>query len=223
MAKERWEAERAMIPTLDAVEARVLGCLIEKDLSTPEYYPLTLNALTNACNQKSNRHPVVQYEPSDVRAGLEGLREKGLAVYVSEAGSRAEKYRHRIGERLNLSRGELAVLAELLVRGPQTPGELRTRSERMHEFVELELVAHTLEKLASRADQPLAVQLARQPGTKEARWAQLMCGEVAAEEVGSIATVAAPGAAALQERVENLEVEMRTLREEFEKFRAQFS
>jgi hypothetical protein len=213
-----------MIPILDVVEARVLGCLIEKDLSTPEYYPLTLNALTNACNQKSNRHPVVQFEPSDVRAGLEGLREKGLAVYVSEAGSRAEKYRHRIGERLNLTRGELAVLAELLVRGPQTPGELRTRSERMHEFAELDLVTSTLDKLASKEDQVLVVQLARQPGTKEARWAQLLCGEVVVEETGAVmAPGTSPGAAALQERVEKLEEEMRALREEFERFRSQFS
>jgi len=112
----------------------VLGCLAEKDMATPEYYPLSLNALTNACNQKSNREPLVSYDDATVRTALSGLRDQGFAAFVSEAGSRVEKYKHRLNERFNFTRGELAVLCVLLLRGPQTGGELRQRTDRLHAF-----------------------------------------------------------------------------------------
>ncbi|MBI4891078.1 MAG: YceH family protein [Acidobacteria bacterium] len=201
---------------LDPIEARVLGCLAEKDLATPEYYPLSLNALTNACNQKSNREPVVEWDDTTVREGLVRLRERHLATFVSEAGSRVEKFRHRLNEEFNFSRGELAVLTVLLLRGPQTPGELRQRTERMHSFADIDALMHTLTKLATR-EQPLVKQLERVAGTKEPRWAHLLSGEPAAE---SVAAPAHPHG--LADRVEVLEMELKALREEFERFKAQF-
>ena len=125
---------------LDAVEARVLGALIEKDLTTPEYYPLSLNALTNACNQKTNREPVTNYDDATVAAAIERLRSERMAAAVTGAGSRVEKYAHRLADNFNFSERELAILAVLLLRGPQTPGELRQRADRMHSFDDLEAV-----------------------------------------------------------------------------------
>ena len=159
---------------LGPVEQRVLGALMEKDLATPEYYPLSLNALVNACNQKTNRDPVVAYEETTVRGALESLRDEGLAVFVSEAGSRVLKFRHRLNERFNFSRGELAVMAVLLLRGPQTPGELRSRTMNLHGFADLDAVQHTLDKLAGREGEPLAQQLPRAAGMKESRWCHLL-------------------------------------------------
>ncbi len=205
---------------LDAIEARVLGCLTEKDLATPEYYPLSLNALTNACNQKSNREPVVEWDDATVHEGLVGLRERHLAAFVSEAGSRVEKFRHRLNEEFNFSRGEMAVLTVLLLRGPQTPGELRQRTERMHSFSDIDALMHTLTKLATREPAPLVKQLERVAGTKEPRWAHLLSGEPAAE--AGFVHSAAPRGAGLAERVEQLENELKALKEEFERFRAQF-
>jgi uncharacterized protein len=135
---------------LHPVEIRVLGSLLEKEVTTPEYYPLTLNALVNACNQKSSRDPVVNYEEEAVQQALALLRHKGLAVRISGAGHRVEKYAHSLGERLNLGRRESAVLCVLMLRGPQTAGELRGRTERMHEFTEIADVEHCLESLAQR-------------------------------------------------------------------------
>jgi len=190
-------------------------------MTTPEYYPLSLNALTNACNQKSNRDPVTSYEDSTVMDALASLRDRGMVAFVSEAGSRVEKYRHKLGERFNFTRGELAVVAVLLLRGPQTAGELRQRTERHFGFQDTEAVLHTLEGLANREDGALTRQLPRQPGTKEPRWAHLLCGEVAANwEAGEADTAPAPG---LSHRVSELERELAALREEFERFRAQFS
>ncbi|MGJ5815345.1 YceH family protein [Paludibaculum fermentans] len=208
---------------LDLVEARVLGCLAEKDLATPEYYPLSLNALTNACNQKSNREPVVSYDEVTVREGLCSLRDRGLTTFVSEAGSRVEKFRHRLNERFNFTRGELSVLTVLLLRGPQTPGELRQRTDRMHAFEDLDALTHTLEKLAARNPEPVVRQLDRVPGMKESRWAHLLSGEPVLPAMQAIEYVTAqPHGSPLQERVDQLEAELKSLREEFEQFKAQF-
>src|SRR4051812_36582132 len=159
-----------MRPDLDAVEARVLGALIEKEITTPEYYPLTLNALVNACNQKSNREPVVSYDDDTVHDALLRLREKKLSFSLTGAGMRVPKFGHRMVETLNLGRREVAILCELLNRGPQTVGELRTRAERMHKFSDLDEVESCLRLLAER-EPPFVVRLERQAGMKEPRWA----------------------------------------------------
>jgi uncharacterized protein YceH (UPF0502 family) len=160
---------------LNDSEARVLACLMEKEMTTPEYYPLTLNALTNACNQKSNRDPVMGLDEESVVRALDGLRIKQLVVVAADGG-RTQKYRHLLAERLRLVPSELALLCELLLRGPQTQGELRTRAERMHAFADLAAVEETLRELMER-EEPLVTRLARQPGHKEARYAQLFTGE----------------------------------------------
>lgn len=197
----------------------MLGALIEKELTTPDYYPLSLNALTNACNQKTNREPVTAYEDDVVLDALHGLRDLHLAAFVSESGSRVEKYRHRIGEVFNFARGEIAIVCVLLLRGPQTVAELRERTGRMFHFADADAVVHTLEKLSAREPDAIVRQLPKMPGTKEPRWAHLLAGEPAMPEVvESAATVGSP----LSARVEQLELELRTLREEFERFKAQF-
>ncbi len=155
-------------------EARVVGALAEKQLTTPQYYPLTLNALVNACNQTSNRNPVVAYDEATVERALHGLRDKRLARTVLSPGNRAPKYRHLLDEALALVPEELAVLTVLLLRGPQTVGELRTRSERMYPFASLEEVEAALERLATRHEEPLVERLERQPGQKEARYTHLL-------------------------------------------------
>lgn len=157
-------------------EVRVLGALAEKQLTTPQYYPLTLNALVNACNQTSNRHPVVRYDDATVERALASLRERGLVRTVLSPGNRAPKYRHVLEEQLTLVREELAVTTVLLLRGPQTVGELRTRTERMHPFSSLEEVEAALDRLATRHEEPLARRLERQPGQKEARYEHLLGG-----------------------------------------------
>jgi len=146
---------------LHPAEVRVLGALLEKEVTTPEYYPLTLNALVNACNQKSNREPVVNYDEETVQQALALLRNRGLAVRISGAGHLVEKYAHSLGEKLNLRRPEVAVLCVLMLRGPQTVGEVRGRTERMYEFTELEDVERCLESLASRQPEPLVVSMPR--------------------------------------------------------------
>lgn len=157
--------------TLTRVEARVLGALIEKEITTPEYYPLSLNALTNACNQKSNREPVMQLEEDEIRRALNHLESQSLVRSIAE--SRATKFEHRLQDAFNFYRPEIAVVCELLLRGPQTPGELRTRASRMHAFEDLESVHSALQRLSKR-EPPLVTVLPRQPGTKEARYAHLM-------------------------------------------------
>ena len=214
---------------LNDIEVRVLGCLIEKELATPEYYPLTLNALTNACNQKSNRDPVMALEEADVVRALDALRFKQL-VLISAEGGRVAKYRHILAERLRLSPAELAVLAELLLRGPQTVGELRTRAERMHPFPDLAGVEEVMEELMARTP-PLVARLPRQPGRKEQRHGHLFSGEPAlatGERLPPPAAVA-PKVSAEQERIAKLEGEVASLREEVaglrrlvEEFKAQF-
>lgn len=165
---------------LTTTEVRVLGSLIEKELTTPEYYPLTLNALTNACNQISNRDPVVSYDDKTVARALESLREKKLAWMVTGVG-RVPKYEHRFNEALQLAEQEVAVLCVLMLRGPQTVGEIRGRTGRLYEFKELEEVELTLQALMAAQPQ-LVTRLPRQPGTKESRYAHLLAGEVQFED-----------------------------------------
>ena len=211
---------------LTANEVRVLGALIEKDITTPEYYPLSLNALVNACNQKSNRDPVMQLEENAVRDALSGLQEKRLAGPAGGADSRVTKYEHRTQEVFNFTRPEVAVLCTLLLRGPQTPGELRGRTERMHRFESLDDVESALQKLSHR-DPPLVKVLPRQPGTKEPRWVHLLSGDVVVPEVP--APVTAAHGATDGDRVVRLEIEVAALRQEvtdlkeqMETFRKQF-
>ncbi|HNY38774.1 MAG TPA: YceH family protein [Bryobacteraceae bacterium] len=206
---------------LNQVEIRVLGALIEKDMTTPDYYPMSLNALVNACNQKTNREPVTSYDDGCVMEALEALRGVQLAVFVHESGSRVEKFRHRLGESFNFTRGELAVMAVLMLRGPQTVAELRERAARLHVFEDSSAVEHTLHRLEGRQEQPLAKLLPRLSGMKESRWAQLLGGEPDWSE-DQLAAPAQPNPAGLAERVENLEAELRALRAEFQRFREQF-
>lgn len=214
---------------LTDIEVRVLGCLIEKELATPEYYPLTLNSLTTACNQKSNREPVLSLEEPEVVRALDALKMKQLVV-TSADGGRARKYRHILAERLRLGPAQLALLAELLLRGPQTVGELRNRGERMHPFPDLESVEGVLQELADLAP-PLVTRLPRQPGRKESRFTHLLAGEpVAPEGEGTLPEEPARRRVmAEDERIARLEGEVVALREEVaslralvEEFRAQF-
>ena len=162
---------------LSAAESRALGALVEKEITTPDYYPLTLNALINACNQRSNREPVMDLDEDDTRQALHGLENKGLAGRARSADGRVTKYEHWLGEAFNFSRAETALICVLLLRGPQTPGELRSRTERMHRFEEISDVLAGLQKLTER-DPSLVAVLPRQPGTKEARYAHLLSGPV---------------------------------------------
>src|SRR5215470_12625811 len=162
-------------------EVRALGALIEKDITTPEYYPLSLNALVNACNQKSNRDPVMQLDEDAVRDALSALQERRMAGPAGGADSRVAKYEHRLQEVFNFTRPEIALLCVLLLRGPQTPGELRGRTERMHRFEHLDDVLSGLQQLMRR-EPPLAKALGRRPGTKEIRYAHLLSGDVEAWE-----------------------------------------
>src|SRR5271163_816587 len=162
---------------LSPVAARVLGSLVEKEITTPEYYPLSLNALANACNQKNNREPVTHLDEDEIRQALHRLEDDGLAGTARGTDSRVSKYEHHMQEVFNFTRGEIAVICVLLLRGPQTPGELRGRTERMHRFEELSDVQATLQRLMQR-EPPLVKVLPRQPGTKEARYAHLLAGDV---------------------------------------------
>ncbi len=166
----------AVTIVLSTVAARVLGSLVEKEITTPEYYPLSLNALANACNQKNNREPVMHLEEDDIRQALRRLEDDGLAGPVRGTESRVTKYEHHVQEVFNFTRGEIAVMCVLLLRGPQTPGELRGRTERMHRFDELSDVQSTLQRLMQR-EPSLVKVMSRQPGTKEARYAHLLSGE----------------------------------------------
>jgi uncharacterized protein YceH (UPF0502 family) len=203
---------------LNPVEARVLGALLEKEIATPEYYPLTLNALVNACNQKSNRDPVVSFDEETVAAALESLRHKGLSTVLTGPGIRAPKYGHRISEKLNLGRRELAILSELLLRGPQTLGELRNRTERMHKFDDVSEVESVIERLPE-----LMVKLPRRPGEKEPRYAHLLSGEpVQTPMAEAVVPPRADRIAALEAEVSQLRQEIGELREQFAQFRKQF-
>jgi len=216
-----------MAIVLTDVEARVLGALVEKDITTPDYYPLSLNALVNACNQKNNRDPVMNLDENQVREALSGLEAMGLAGPASSADSRVTKYEHHLQDVFNFSRGETAVICVLLLRGPQTLGELRGRTERLHRFEDLEAVQAALQHLMRR-EPPLAVMLPRQPGTKESRYAHLLSGEVpvAAPAPRGVAVPVDPGqqdrVSRLEDQVATLEREVSDLKQTVETLRKQF-
>jgi uncharacterized protein len=207
---------------LSDVETRVLGSLVEKELTTPEYYPLSLNALVNACNQKSNRDPVMSLEETEVREALRTLDKKGLAGPADNMLSRVSKYEHRLQEAYNFTRHEIAVLSELLLRGPQTPGELRSRADRMHKFDDLGIVHSTLHKLMNR-EPALVKVLPRQPGTKEVRYAHLMSGDVEVPLLDSAAGVTPTSSASSIERITRLEDQVEKLQSEFADLKHQFA
>ena len=209
---------------LNEVECRVLGSLVEKEVTTPEYYPLSLNALVNACNQKSNREPVMNLDEAAVRQALHSLETQSLVRSVSPADSRVTKYEHRLQEAFNFYRHETAILCLLLLRGPQTPGELRTRSDRMHTFDDLSAVQSSLQHLMKR-EPPLVHALPRQPGTKETRYAHLLSGEIALGEpvVKHKGELIDDRNSADHERLRKLEEETAALRNEFADLKQQFA
>lgn len=210
-----------MATTLTDIETRVLGALVEKQVTTPEYYPLTLNALTLACNQKNNRHPVTGYTESQVSAAVESLREKNLAYVFYGSTSRVPKYKHVMPEVLHLNNAEVALMCVLMLRGPQTPGELRGNASRLYEFAGLDEIEQTLNALISRDDDPLVVRLPRQAGQKEVRFAQLLSGEVSVEAVAEVLPRVS-SREALEQKVERLQTELEKLRQEFDEFKKQF-
>lgn len=214
--------------TLNEVECRILGSLLEKEVTTPEYYPLSLNALVNACNQKSNRDPVMNLDEAVVRQTLRSLEGQSLVRSVSPADSRVTKYEHRLQEAFNFYRHEIAILCLLLLRGPQTPGELRSRSERMHSFDDLSAVQSSLQHLMKR-EPPLVKPLPRQPGTKETRYAHLLSGDVAQAEPELMVTahtlersVDGDRVRQLEEEITGLKNEVADLKQQFAQFRKQF-
>ncbi|HEY6971305.1 MAG TPA: YceH family protein [Candidatus Angelobacter sp.] len=211
---------------LNAAEARVLGSLVEKDITTPDYYPLSLNALINACNQKNNRDPVTSYDEETVRVALRNLSDKRLAGVAGGADSRVTKYEHRLQEVFNLGRPETAILCVLLLRGPQTPGELRGRTERMHRFEHLDDVLSALQQLMRR-ESPLAKALGRRPGTKEIRYAHLLSGDVEAweppaEAASTSASVDSERIVRLEEQLAALQKDVADLKQQVADFRKQF-
>ena len=213
---------------LSDVEVRVLGSLIEKERTTPEYYPLSLNALTNACNQSSNRDPIVQYDEATVADAIESLRRRSLVRAVQQSGSRVTKYRQLMGETIGLVARQTAVLCVLMLRGPQTLAELRTRASRLAELESQEDVEAVLDGLIARQPAPIVVRLPRRPGQKEVRYAHLLAGEVTTDTVEA---AVAPGArrppdtdriGALEEALTELRTEVADLREQLQAFRQQF-
>lgn len=223
--------------TLTEPEARVLGALIEKDMATPEYYPLTINALVSACNQKTNRHPVVEYDSDVVARAIERLQGERLAAVLTGRGHRVPKYKHWAWETLVLGRREMAVLCVLLLRGAQTPGEIKERAQRMFAFDDLAAVESCLGRLMEREPVPFVVQLPRRPGTRETRYVHLLCGEPPAENASDLSpdvfsagegrSIQGAGAggtriASLEARVEELEIQLAVLRDELAGFRSQF-
>jgi uncharacterized protein YceH (UPF0502 family) len=204
------------------VEVRVLGALIEKEITTPEYYPLSLNALVNACNQKSNRDPVVSYDDDEVERALASLRARGFALRSTGSGSRVPKHAHRFSEQLNPDRRETAILCELMLRGPQTAGELRTHTERMHRFDDTGEVETVLERLIERTPDSLVMRLPRRTGEKEVRFAHLLSGALAIAEDEKQETSPAPSPPRA-DRVGQLETEIVRLRDELELLKAQFA
>ena len=216
-----------MSEQINATEARILGSLVEKQLTTPEYYPLTLNTLVNACNQKNNREPVMSLDEATVSKALDSLRDRNLVYVFYGSTSRVPKYKHMLPSVYELEPDEVAVMAVMLLRGPQTLGELRTRTERMHEFSNLGEVQETLDRLMRR-DDPLVIKLPVLQGQKEARFAHLLSGEI---DVDALAVqMAAPRRGGgdpermekLEEEVAALRLEVESLKATFEEFRKQF-
>ena len=213
---------------LTDVEVRVIGSLIEKEMTTPDYYPMSLNALTNACNQTSNREPVVHYDEATVAGAVESIRKRSLVRVVQQSGSRVFKYRHLVNETLGLVVRQAAVLAVLMLRGPQTLGELKTRASRLTGVEDLDDVETSLEQLMARAPSPLATRLERRPGQKEVRFAHLLSGVPTYDAVDAPEPVASSGPrgadrlAALEATVEELRREVADLRTQLDTFRKQF-
>jgi uncharacterized protein YceH (UPF0502 family) len=208
---------------LSEIEARVLGCLIEKEITTPDYYPLSLNALMNACNQKSNREPAMALNEEDVRNAMNSLRKKGLAGNADNMDSRVTKYEHTLSEVFNFDRRETAILCELLLRGPQTPGELRSRAGRMHPFDDLTEVQSALQRLMRR-DPPIVKVLPKLPGTKEARYAHLLSGDLEIPELPHLPVSPVSSRAPVDtDRIDHLENELAALRKELTDLKQQFS
>ncbi len=207
---------------LNPIEARIVGALMEKESTTPDYYPLSLNALLNACNQKSNREPVMDLGENAIRDALESLRDKRLAGPTSSADSRVTKYEHRMQEVFNFTRGENAILCLLLLRGPQTAGELRGRTERMHRFEELSDVQSALQRLMQRTP-PLIAALPHQPGTRETRYTHLFSGNVGSVvSTVSVESHRENSNSQLEEEVRALRSEIEELKRQFAEFRKQF-
>lgn len=219
-----------MATVLNEVELRVLGSLVEKQLTTPEYYPLTLNSLTAACNQKNNRNPVVSYDESTVSQAVESLREKNLVYVFYGSTSRVPKYKHVVPEVLRLTPPQVAIMCVLMLRGSQTPGELRGHGSRLYEFSGLEEVEETLESLMAHDSEPLVVRLPRQPGQKEVRFAHLLSGPIDVESFATTENLPAETTRRsssdrvdkLEQQVEHLRNEIQGLRQQFEQFRKQF-
>lgn len=219
-------------PALTPVEVRVLGSLLEKEVTTADNYPLSLSALTAACNQSSNRDPVMQLDEETVTQATVALRRRGLLLAIQPSGSRVTKYMHLLGEALTLDAHDLAVLGVLMLRGEQTPGELHARTARLAEFADLAQLEVTLEGLITREPEPLVARLPRRPGQKEVRYAHLLSGPPAPAEVQSASTGvgAASGGGddresrvdSLERTVEALRAELAALRTQFDEFRAQF-
>lgn len=209
-----------MADVLSEIETRVLGALVEKQITTPEYYPLTLNALTAACNQKNNRHPVTAFSEDAVAQAVESLREKNLVYVFYGSTSRVPKYKHVVPEVLHLTPPETALMCVLMLRGPQTPGELRGNASRLYEFAGLDEVEQTLAGLITHEPDPLVTRLSRQPGQKEVRFAHVLSGEIPVEA----ATEAEPRSArqTLEQKVDALVAEVESLRLQFEEFKKQF-
>jgi uncharacterized protein len=208
-----------MIPLLTEVEARVLGALIEKEITTPDYYPMSMNALLNACNQKTNRDPVTNLDEDAVRQALHGLDDKNLAGAVRGSDSRVTKYEHRFSEAFNFGRREVAILCVLLLRGPQTPGELRGRTDRLYAFDELSDAQSTLQKLIDR-DPPLVKVLPRYPGTKESRYMHLFCGDNFAQLPEPDRAVSSGNSSEDTIRLQLLEEQVASLRREVDELRS---
>ncbi|MEZ5427053.1 MAG: YceH family protein [Pyrinomonadaceae bacterium] len=204
---------------LNEIEVRILGCLVEKQLTTPDYYPLTINALVNACNQKTNREPVVDYDEKTVEDALETLRDKNLVYVFYGSTSRVPKYKHMLPSVYHLEPPEVAIVSVLMLRGPQTLGELNQRTTRLYDFSGLDEVNQTIEGLIRR-EEPIVFKLERQPGQKEARYAHLLSGEIDMENF-SFPTSSA-GGAAKNERIEKLERELEEMRGELDSFRREF-
>jgi uncharacterized protein YceH (UPF0502 family) len=212
---------------LNTIEARILGCLIEKEITTPDAYPLTLNSLTLACNQKSNRDPLMELDEKTVVRELDHLRDKNLANLANMAGSRVMKYEHQAARTLSLEKPALALLCELLVRGPQTAGELRGRASRMVPFESIGAVEEVMKSLIERQPEPLAVLLPRQAGRKEPRYEHLLCGEIKVDESTAAAAVPPPEKSRIvvqaeDERIKKLEAEVAVIRQELDTLKSQF-
>lgn len=215
---------------LNPIEERILGCLIEKEMATPEYYPLTLNALVNACNQKSNRHPLMALYEASVEGALYRLRsEHKLALEVSVSGSRVPKYRHNLAAHWNFSPAKMAILCELFVRGPQTPGDLRAHASRLHPLTDSGEVEEILRGLAAHDQGPFVVQLPREAGQRERRWAHLLAGDPAlgraperTEDRPADPPDAGDRTALLEKEIAELRKELDDLRQALESFTARF-